>query len=98
MTPGVAAMLLGTFAVPALLLWAGHRLRRRPPRWRAAFWGALIAHVVAVPIAVVAAMIPAAEWAPTDTVRGALGFWLLLIAPVVGATIGATSAGRTARS
>lgn len=93
MTPGLTAMLLGTFVVPGVLLWAGHRLRRRPPRWRGAFWGALIAHVVAVPIAAVAAMTPAAEWAPTDTMRGALGFWLLFIAPIVGAVLGAVRRG-----
>jgi len=98
MTHGIAAMLLGAFVVPGVLLWAGHRLRRRPPRWRGAFWGALVGHVVAVPIAVVAAMNPAAEWGPTDAVRGALGFRLLLAAPIVGAVIGSIVGGRTVRS
>jgi len=97
MTPGLAAMLLGVFVIPTVLVWPGHRLRRRPPRWRGAFWGAVIAHVIAVPVAAVAAMTPAAEWSPTDTMRGLLGFWLLLIAPLVGAAIGASSAARTTR-
>ena len=97
MTPGLAAMLLGVFVVPAVLLWAGHRLRRRPPRWRGAFWGAVIAHIVAVPIALVAAMFPAAEWDQTNAVRGMFGFWLLLLAPLIGAGIGSLLAGRAPR-
>ena len=91
MTPGLVAMLAGLFAVPAALLWAGHRLRRRPARWRAAFWGALAAHVVASLVALVAAMVPPAEWAPHDRWRGFLGFWLLLVAPVLGAVAGAVA-------
>jgi hypothetical protein len=89
MTTGLAVMLAGTFGVPAALLWAGHRLRRRPPRWRAAFWGALVGHVVAVPAAVTAAVWPPTEWGATDVVRGALGWWGLLVAPLVGAALGA---------
>jgi len=87
-TPGLAAMLAGVFLVPTVLVWAGHRLRRRPARWRGAFWGGLIGHVLAIPVASVAAMMPAAEWASTDTVRGLLGFWLLLLAPLAGALVG----------
>ena len=92
MTPGVLAMLVWLFAVPAALLWAGHRLRRRPARWRAAFWGALVAHAAIVPVAMVAAMLPPAEWAPDDRWRGFLGFWAPLVAPLVGAAIGAARA------
>jgi len=87
-TLGLAAMLLGLFGVPAALLWAGHRLRRRSPRWRSAFWGALIAHVAIAPVAMAAAMIPPAEWRPDDTLRGLLGFWSLLLVPLVGAVVG----------
>ena len=90
-------MLAGVFLVPTVLVWAGHRLRRRPPRWRSAFWGGLIGHVLAIPVASVAAMTPAAEWAPTDTVRGLLGFWLLFLAPVIGALVGSLVAGRDNR-
>ena len=97
MTPGLAAMLAGAFGVPVALLWIGHRLRRRPPRWRGAFWGALLAHVVVAPMAMIAAMMPPAEWAPSDTLRGALGFWALLIAPIAGAALGAMAAGREER-
>lgn len=87
MTPGLAAMLAGVFIIPVLLLWAGHRLRRRPPRWRAAFWGALVGHSLFAPAAMVAAMIPPAEWSAADTMRGLFGFWSLLLAPIVGAAV-----------
>ena len=90
-------MLAGVFLVPTVLVWAGHRLRRRPPRWRSAFWGGLIGHVLAIPVASVAAMMPAAEWAPTDTVRGLLGFWLLFLAPLIGALVGSLLPGRDNR-
>ena len=89
MTLGLAVMLAGVFGVPLMLLWIGHRLRRREMRWQRVFWGALIAHVAVTPIALVAAMSPAAEWAPTDTLRGAIGFWSLLVVPVLGGLVGA---------
>jgi hypothetical protein len=97
MTAGRAAMLLGAVVVPAVLLVAGHRLRRRPPGWRVAFWGALLGHVLAVPVAVTAAVWPPVTWAPTDLLRGALGLWALLVLPVVGGAAGAL-AGRARRT
>lgn len=87
MTPGIAAMLLGAFGVPVVLLVLGHRFRRRSPRARRVFWGALIGHLLAVPIACAAAMYPAAEWDAGDRFRGALGLWSLLVLPVVGAVV-----------
>lgn len=98
MTAGLAAMLAGSFGVPAVLLWLGHRIRRRAPRWRGAFWGAVVAHGVAVPIAAVAAMTPPVEWASTDMLRGLLGLWLLLLAPVLGGAIGAALTSRSGRT
>ena len=89
MSVGLAAMLAGVFVVPVVLLALGHRVRRRDARGQRAFWGALIAHVAVAPIALVAAMSPAAEWAPTDTLRGALGFWSLLVVPAIGGLVGA---------
>lgn len=89
MTAGLAAMLAGAFGVPLVLLWVGHRLRRRPARVRGAFWGAFAGHVLAIPLATVAAMLPPAEWAPGDVLRGALGLWALLVLPLVGAGLGA---------
>ena len=97
MTPGIGAMLLGAFVVPAVLLWMGHRLRRRSAAWRAVFWGAVAGHLVVIPIVLVAAIYPAEEWEPTDALRGALGFWLLLAGPVLGAAIGALVGGRARR-
>ena len=96
MTPGLVAMLAGAFGVPIALLWAGHRLRRRPPVWRGSFWGALVAHVLIAPAAMVAAMSPATEWEPSDVMRGALGFWSMLLGPILGAIVGALIAARTA--
>jgi hypothetical protein len=98
MTIGLAAMLAGLFGVPAVLLWTGHRLRRRPPRWRAAFWGALIAHVALAPAAMVAAMVPPAEWAPDDRWRGVFGFWALMLGPLLGALIGVARAPRPSQA
>lgn len=89
MTPGTAAMLLGLFAVPALLLWSGHRLRRRSLRWRSVFWGLLLGYVAGSLVAMTAAMMPAAEWTGDDTMRGLLGFWSLVLLPALGAMVGA---------
>jgi hypothetical protein len=86
------ALLLGLFAVPAVLLWAGHRLRRRSDRWRGAFWGAVLAHTAASVPAMVAALYPAAEWSAADRWRGVLAFWLMLLAAPVGAAVGAMRA------
>jgi len=88
MTIGTWAMLLGLFGVPLALVWAGHRLRRRSSRWRAAWWGALLAHVLVSPAVMWAAMVPPADWAPSDRWRGAVGLWAMLAAPLVGMLIG----------
>lgn len=81
-------MLIGLFVVPAVLLWLGHRLRRRTPRQRAVFWGALTGYLLASCVALYASMVPAATWSPDDTLRGLAGFWSLLIGPAIGALIG----------
>ena len=91
MSTGLAAMLAGAFVVPAVLLWAGHRLRRRTPRWRAGFWGALLGHLVAMPLALAAALWPPRAWEATDAWRGALGWWGLVALPVLGALAGLVS-------
>lgn len=87
MTPGIIAMLLGVFVVPAALLWLGHRLRRRPARVRAVFWGAVIGHIAAIACAHMALM-PPEEWSPDDRLRGALGLWSFLVLPVLGGLVG----------
>ena len=88
MTFGFWAMMFGAFGVPALLLWAGHRLRRRSARWVAVFWGAVIGHATSLVVGAAASMIPAAEWGPTDVWRGVLGYWSFLVCPVLGALVG----------
>ena len=89
MTAGVAAMLLGVFGVPIVLLWAGHRLRRRSPRWHNMFWGGLLGHLLSLVIGSIAAMMPAESWTAADVIRGALGLWSWLVLPVFGALVGA---------
>lgn len=92
MNPHLLAMLSGLFLVPAMLLWLGHRLRRRSARARGIFWGALLAHLLVAPAAMWVAMVPPVSWGSEDTVRGALGFWALLVAPAIGAVVGALTA------
>lgn len=87
MTLGLAAMLAGVFGVPTLLLMLGHRFRRRSAGWRAAFWGGVAGHLVAILVGTLAAMIPPEEWSPTDTWRGALGLWSFLLFPFLGAAM-----------
>jgi hypothetical protein len=94
MSAGVIAMLVGLFAAPAFLLWAGHHWRRTSPRLRGAFWGGLVAHTVAALAASVAGMYEPAEWAASDTVRGFLGYWSMLLFFLVGAGVGAAMSGR----
>ena len=94
---GRIALLLGLFAVPALLLLAGHHWRHTGPRVRGAFWGGVIAHSGAAVLATVAGVLWPVEWESDDTVRGFLGFWSMLVLSGAGATIGALVNGRTAR-
>lgn len=86
------ALLAGLFIVPGTLLSIGHRLRRRSPRLQSAFWGAIAAHILASLAVLWFSMIPAEGWQSTDMLRGAIGFWSLLIAPVVGGALGAMRA------
>ena len=97
MTLGSVALLLGIFGVPMVLLWAGHRMRRRSARWHAAFWGGIAGHLLALIVGSVAAMTPAEQWAPADVWRGALGLWSFLVLPTIGAAIGVVRAGRFGR-
>jgi hypothetical protein len=91
---GTAIMLLGLFAVPVGLLWAGHRLRRRSARWRAAFWGGMIGYGISACVAMVAGMIPPESWTADDRMRGFLAFWSLFVLPIIGATLGAARRAR----
>ena len=88
MTLHVAVFLVGLFGVPLALLAYGHRLRRRNPRGRSAFWGAVLGHVVALVLAVVLGMIPPEAWASEETFRGFIGLWSFLVFPALGAVAG----------
>jgi hypothetical protein len=85
MSPGIIALLAGLFIVPLALLALGHRLRRRTPAQRAMFWGGLVGYLIAALGAMWVGMMPAAEWSESDTARGLIGFWGLIIGPLVGA-------------
>lgn len=97
MTLGVVAMLLGVFGVPIALLWAGHKMRRRSRAWHKTFWGAIIGHLTALVIGLVAALMPPEQWAATDLWRGVFGLWSFLVFPTIGALFGLLSARATAR-
>jgi MFS family permease len=86
------AFLVGLFAVPITLLAYGRRIRRRGPRARAVFWGAIVGHCVAGTLAVVLGMIPPESWTSGETTRGFAGFWSLLLFPIAGALLAAALA------
>ncbi|MBC8089692.1 MAG: hypothetical protein H7Z40_20710 [Phycisphaerae bacterium] len=88
MNISLVAMMAGLFVVPGILLSFSHRLRRRPNRLQSAFWGAIVAHIVAIIAATVASMISPEQWTAGDTWRGVFGFWMMLVAPLLGAAIG----------
>jgi hypothetical protein len=88
MSVGVAAMLLGIFGVPATLLWAGHKMRRRSRAWHSAFWGAIGGHLLALVIGLIAAMTPPEQWSAGDRMRGLLGLWSFLLFPALGGVVG----------
>jgi hypothetical protein len=94
MSLGIVVFLVGLFGVPIALLATGHKLRRRSPRVRAMFRGAVIGHCIAGVVAVVWGMIPPDAWEPTETARGFAGLWSLLLLPVVGGLV----SGLTTRS
>lgn len=84
----ILGFLAGLFLVPLALLMAAHRLRRHSPRTRAAFWGAIVGHLVAAVTAITWGMIPAETLTPQETARGAASLWSLLLLPLVGALAG----------
>ncbi len=87
------ALLTGLFVIPCVLLWMGHRLRRRPAAWRATFWGAVIGYVVGMTATLAAMHYPPVPWGDGG-VRTALVFWGMLAGAIVGAAAGRMLAGR----
>jgi len=84
---GIIALLLGLIIVPALLTWAGHKLRARSPKVRGAFWGGIIGYTIAMVAFFVAALAPPIVWAD-DSVRQVVVYWGLLAGSGFGAAIG----------
>ena len=50
----IGGLLAGLFLVPVVLLWLGHRLRRRTAGARAVFWGATIGHSIGIAVTLAA--------------------------------------------
>ncbi len=88
MSAGLLAMLAGLFLVPMVLLYLGHRLRRRSGRARGMFWGALCGHIVGALFATWYSMIPPETWTSADTTRGFFGFYAMLVFAVIGTLAG----------
>lgn len=84
----ILAFIIGLFLVPLALLMVAHKLRRRSPRVRAAFWGAAAGHCIALVLATTWGMIPPETLTSQETARGAASLWSLLVLPLAGALIG----------
>lgn len=93
MTVSLLALLLGLFAVPCVLLWMGHRLRRRSSAWRAVFWGAVIGYVVGTIVTLAAMHYPPVPWGGGGW-RTALVHWGMLAGGIAGAGAGWVTGGR----
>ena len=87
MSVSLMALLAGMFVVPVLLLWLGHRLRRRPPLLRAVFWGATVGYVAGMLVSLVAMHYPPSPW-DAEGWRTALVHWGMLAGAAVGAGVG----------
>jgi hypothetical protein len=83
----MAALLIGLFIVPGVLLWMGHRLRRRTAAWRGMFWGAVAGHSLGMLASIAAMHVPAVLWDGGDA-RTAIVYWGMLIGAMVGAAVG----------
>jgi peptidoglycan biosynthesis protein MviN/MurJ (putative lipid II flippase) len=81
------ALLAGMFIVPIVLLWLGHRLRRRSDRSRGVFWGAVAGHTLGLLASVAAMHVPAVPWAGGDA-RTTIVHWGMLIGAVAGGATG----------
>ena len=91
MSVHILAFIAGLFLVPLALLVASHKLRRRSPRARAAFWGAVIGHCIAAVVATTWGMIPPETLTAQETSRGIASLWILLLFPLLGGLAGAVT-------
>lgn len=87
MSLALTALLAGMFVVPVVMLWLGHRLRRRSARARGGFWGAVAGHTLGMLASVAAMHVPAILWAGGDA-RTIVVYGGMLIGAIAGAAIG----------
>ena len=87
MSVSLMALLAGLFIVPVVLLWLGHRLRRRTAPWRGMFWGAVAGHTLGMLASVAAMHVPAVLWAGGGA-RTAVVHWGMLVGAIGGAAFG----------
>lgn len=97
MSLSMLALLVGLFVVPCVLLWMGHRLRRRTAAWRGAFWGTVTGHTAGMLVSVAAMHVPPVLWAGGDA-RTLLVHWGMLISAMLGGAIGWMMGARRAGS
>ena len=88
MNSGRIIFAIGLFVVPLLLLPLGHGLRRRSPRVRSAFWGAVTGYGAGVLVMSVITMIPPIHWDGTLW-RTMLVHWSMLLGALLGFAAGA---------
>lgn len=79
-------LLAGLFLVPVVLLWLGHRLRRRAPGARAVFWGATIGHSMGIIVMLAAVHYPPVVW--TEGWRAVAVHWSMVAGAVLGGALG----------
>lgn len=100
MTAAKILLLVGLFAVPAALLWLGHRFRDRGALARGVFWGGVTGHSLALVPMLVAAHWPPVAWGAAGSPRAWLVYGALAAGAIIGAAAGALLArmgGRTTR-
>ncbi|HEX9565770.1 MAG TPA: hypothetical protein VF981_17455 [Gemmatimonadaceae bacterium] len=88
MIVALVVFVVGLFAVPAVLLAWGRRVRKLGRPRRRAFWGAVIGHCIGAIGAGAFGMMPPEAWSSTDLVRGFFGYFGLLAFPVAGGLAG----------
>ncbi len=88
MSRDILALLIGLFVVPGIMLYLGHRLRRKSFRARRIFWGMFFGHTAGALVATWYSMIPPELWSSSDFWRGAFGFYGMLLGGVIGALLG----------
>ncbi|HWM92378.1 MAG TPA: hypothetical protein VN493_16555 [Thermoanaerobaculia bacterium] len=83
------ALLVGLFAVPALLLALGHRLRRRTPLWRRVFWGGVAGHSIAILAMMAVTMFPPVAWEGGLHARDVAVHWSIVLGGIAGGAVAA---------